>query len=447
MAASSTGNRPLSPGLALCLALIGAASMLFYHEGLFLPRAASVQTARGLGDGYSFGNDFFQVWLTAREWLRNGRDPYSPAMTREIQIGLYGRLLDPTRPGDPVDRRAFPYPIFADLLLWPAALFPFPAVRVTVLLILIALTLASVALWLWAFDWRLEWRWVAVILLLTLTSYPALEALFAEQLGLIVAFLLAASLLALRRRRFLLAGFLMALTTIKPQVTALVLLYLLLWTLHDWRARKRFWIGFVSTLTLLIGLSLVVLPHWIQSWMQTVLAYRQYTTPPLVKEVLTSPLGPRFSGLATLMLSVVSVAAAIALAWRNRAASFGSFAFWLTVSLLLSITAITILPGQAVYDHIILLPAILLLARHRQQLREAGRVPRILLSLGALVLFWPWIAAFGLVALRQLIPSAIFDSTAVFSLPIRAAAPFPFAVLALLPWTRQVSASGSSEPA
>jgi hypothetical protein len=84
--------------------------MIYYHQGLFMPRVVAVRTAAGLGNGYSFGNDFYQVWLTSREWLRSGRDPYNAEMTRKIQTGLYGRPLDPNRPTDPVDRRVFPYP-------------------------------------------------------------------------------------------------------------------------------------------------------------------------------------------------------------------------------------------------------------------------------------------------------------------------------------------------
>ena len=95
-----------------------------------MPRVVAVRTAAGLGNGYSFGNDFYQVWLSARELLSQKRDPYSQQMTLEIQTGLYGRPLDPKRPTDPVDRRVFPYPVYADLLFWPAAEVPFPAVRV-----------------------------------------------------------------------------------------------------------------------------------------------------------------------------------------------------------------------------------------------------------------------------------------------------------------------------
>jgi hypothetical protein len=426
--------------------LIGAVSMIYYHQGLFMPRVVAVRMAAGLGNGYSFGNDFYQVWLTSQEWLRYGRDPYSPEMTREIQIGLYGRPLDPNRPTDPVDRRVFPYPMFTDLLFWPTAEFPFAPLRVAVVCMLAVLTFASVPLWLRALDWRLSAKWIGVILLLTLSSYPALEALFAAQLGLLVAFLLAASMLALQRSRFLFAGILMAITTIKPQVTALAILYLLIWSVHDWRARGRFCLGFFATLTLLIGASLLAMPHWIQSWMHTVLAYRHYTRPPLVTEVLTSHLGPSLVGPGTFVLTVASIVIAIVLAWRNRAVAYGSFAFWMTLTLLLSITTITILPGQAIYDHLILLPGILLLVRYRKQLLNGGLVPRVLLSVGALVLFWPWITAFALILLRPVLPPADFNSPAVFALPIRTAASLPFAVLALLAWTARLNSVRVSPP-
>ena len=85
-----------------------------------------------------------------------------------------------------------------------------------------------------ALSWSVSWPWLATAILLTVFSYPVLEGLYAGQLGLLVGFLLAASLLALQRGRLFLAGILMALTTIKPQMTALAIFYLLLWSLADW---------------------------------------------------------------------------------------------------------------------------------------------------------------------------------------------------------------------
>jgi hypothetical protein len=423
----------------LLLAVIGAGSMLYYDLGLFMPRSLEVNAAKGLGNGYAFGDDFYPVWLASREWLREGGNPYSAEMTRQIQTGLFGRPLDAHIPTDSTDLRMFAHPAFTILLFWPAAELPFAASRVVLVVLLAAMTVGSVLLWMRALSWRVSRNWMAVVLLLTLSSYPALEGLYVGQLGLLVAFLLASSLLALQRSRFLLAGFLMALTTIKPQMTMLAIFYLLIWSLHDWRVRGRFCVGLFSTLSLLIGGSLAVLPTWIQSWTHTVLAYRQYTRPPLVTEVLTSPLGSRWAGPATFVLTAASIVFVMVLAWRNRSAESGSFAFWITLTLLLSITTIIILPGQAIYDHLILLPGILLLVRYRNELLDAGRAPRTLLAIGALVLFWPWIAAFALILLRPFLAPGDFHSTAVLSLPLRTAASLPFAVLALLAWTLRLN--------
>jgi hypothetical protein len=421
----------LSHGLALCLALIAAASMLYYHQALFIPRALEAQRTRGLANGYSFGNDFYQIWLSSRELLQSRQDPYSAQTTREIQTGLYGRPLDPNRPSDPIDQRAFPYPAFVDLLFLPAAAIPFPVVRIVVCCALAVLTIASVLLWLRVLSWNLNWKWAAVVLLLTLSSYPALEGLYAAQIGLLVSFLLAASVLAQQRSRFLLSGTLLALTAMKPQVTLLAVLYLLLCNFGAVRDR-RFYIGFFTTLAALIAAATLILPHWISSWIHTVLAYRHYTPPPLVAQTLTSWLGSRLAGPATLVLTAGSIAIALILAWKNRTAPAQSFSFLLTLTILLSITAFVLIPGLAIYDHLILLPGILLLFRHRNLLEEAGAIPRITGFIGALILFWPWIAAFSLICLRPMLTASTFHSTALLSLPIRTAASLPFAVLALL---------------
>jgi len=444
--ASRTGTHSISPALALCLAVIGAASMIYYHEALFMPRSLALQRTRDLGNGYSFGNDFYQVWLTCREGLRGRVDLYSPEMTREIQAGLYGRPLDPTRPGDPIDRRAFPYPAFTNLLFWPIAEIRFESVRVIFVGLLALITLFSAPLWLRVLDWRPDWKWSAVVALLTLSSYPSLEGLFAGQLGLLVAFLLAASVVALRRQRFVLAGVLMSLTTVKPQVTALAIFYLLLWSFDDWPIRKRFVMGFVSTLALLVGGSLMVWPHWIGSWIHTVLAYRHYTQPTLVTEVLTSAIGERWAQPGALLLTAASLAIGLVVSWKNRAAALDSFDFWLTLSVLLSVTVITILPGQAVYDHLILVPVVLLIIRHRDLLGLSRAAPRMVISVATLVLFWPWIAALAVIVVRQLAP-ALCDSSLVLSLPLRAAGSLPFALLALLGWLWRINLRTTRERA
>ncbi len=422
----------LAPWL-LGLALVGAASMIYYQFGLFMPRVEKVRASKHLGGGYAFGDDFYPIWLASREWLRERRDPYSPAVTRDIQIGLFGRPLTGEFSTDPpADYRTFAYPAFTVLLLWPTSQVAFPPLRIVLAILLCALIAAGAIFWTRALSWRVSSPWLVIILLLTVCSYPELEGLYAGQLGLLVGFLLAGSVLALVRGRLLLAGMLMALTTIKPQMTLLAILYLLIWSAHDWRRRGRFTLSFLGTIFLLVSAALAVWPRWIQSWGRIVQGYPQYSMPPLAGELLG--LGPN-SGIA---LFAIALIATLLLARRARAAVAGSYEFWLTLSLLLAITTVTLLPGQSVCDHLILLPGIFLLAS-RKTSRGSSPIFLALLAIGIAVLLWPWVAALGLIALRPFLSPEVFYSKAVFVLPLRTAAAFPFVVLALLAIVRRAT--------
>src|SRR5271168_147013 len=219
----------------LCLAILCAAGMAYYHLCIFVPRALAIRSAQGFGGGYSFGADFFPIWLTSREALLQHRNLYAPAMTRQIQIGIFGRALDAPNPAAPTDYRAFAYPAFVDLLFWPLAVLPFSVVRILLALILGAATVVSIVLWLRALQLSAGARALTLIALLTLSSYSVLEGLFAEQMGLLVGFLLAASLRMFVREKLFLSGSLLALTLIKPQMMALVAVYLLLSCVDKWR--------------------------------------------------------------------------------------------------------------------------------------------------------------------------------------------------------------------
>ena len=414
------------PGVILLLSVLCAAGMAYYHLFLFVPRAMETRAAQGFGNGYSFGADFYPIWLTSRQGLLHHRDPYSAAMTREIQLGLFGRALDAGNPAAARDYRAFAYPAFTDLLFWPLALLPFSVVRIGVAAILSAATALSVVLWLRTFRLRASPVVLGSMMLLALSSYVVLEGLFAEQTGLFVGFLLAASFAALTDGRFFLAGSVLALTLIKPQMMALVALYLIFWSFAQWRVRRRFVGGFL-VVTGILGISTVLVwPHWIREWLGVVFGYRRYSTPPLVCYLLGNELGSRFGPvlIAAILLS------AMALGWRMRCVAATSTGFALTISLLLGLTTITLLPGHAVYDQVVLLPGVIVIAMSWRGFAASSRLFRVVLSVTALALFWQWILAPAVIAMRMIL-SAQLDS-AVFTLPIRTAGAIPFGVCALL---------------
>jgi Glycosyltransferase family 87 len=414
-------------GVIFLLSALCASSMIYYHLCLFVPRAMDVRAAQGFGDGYSLGADFYPIWLTSREGLLHHRDPYSPELTRQIQIGLFGRALDATTPGAPPDYRTFAYPAFVDVLFWPLALLSFSVVRMGLAVILALATALSIVLWLQALRLRASSVMLASLILLTLSSYVVLEGLFAEQVGLLVGLFLAASLATLVDGKLFFSGSLLALTLIKPQMTALVVVYLLLWSAAQWRVRRGFVSGFLIVAALLGFSSLLVWPHWIAEWLHVVFGYRQYSTPPLVSYLLGSQMGSR---LGPFLIAALLVSA-IALAWRMRDASPTSTEYALTISLLLAVTVITLLPGHAVYDHIVLLPGIVLIALSWRSFAVSSRLFRVVLGMTALAVFWQWIFAPLVIAMQPIISHPLFVST-VLTLPIRTAGSIPFGVLATL---------------
>jgi Glycosyltransferase family 87 len=435
-------SRKVAVFAALIFASIGAGAMVYYHLGFFMPSILEARALHGGGNGYSFGDDFYPVWLTTREWRLKHLDLYGPEMTREIQIGLFGRALDARNPADPpTDYRQFAYPAFTDLILWPATMIDFPGLRVALAILLPLLTAASIKFWMLALDWRIAPVWFAVVVLVGLCNYQLLEAFFAEQPGLFVGFFMASAALALRRDRLVLAGALMSLTLIKPQMTLLATIYLLLWSSGN-RRRARFWIGFFPVAICMTVGSLLIWPHWITEWVRILLGYHRYAMPPLVGVLL----GPALNVLAGSLI-VLLLVACTAPAWKNRNASPDTEIFWLTLSLLLAVTTVAILPGQAIYDHVVLFPGIFLVIRNRDKFLNGGKIPRALLLAGTLILFWPWISATGLLIIHRWLAPAIFGSTAIFALPIRTTASFPFVALALLAWLWRFTRVSNQEPA
>ncbi len=132
-----------------------------------------------------------------------------------------------------------------------------------------------------------------------------------------------------------------------------------------------------------------MLPGWIGRFRVAVTAYRRYNDGAgSVLDVLLTPEWGR------LLAALIVVAFAVT-AWKFRRASNDSNIFNLMLALLLAITVV-IVPKAAPYNQILLLPAILLLARHWRLLWHKNRISRILLRVCGLLIFWPWLAASAL---------------------------------------------------
>jgi hypothetical protein len=290
-------------------------------------------------------------------------------------------------------------------------------------IVFVPIALFTAWTWMNAFPVNLPPFALAAILLFYVTSYPLLETLVALQPTLLVAALLAVSMWALARHRYWLAGVILALATIKPQLSALVTVWVLLWSVSAWQRRKGAALGFSLALFTLLAASQLVLPGWLHLWINSLLDYRQYTPPPLTQLVMGRVIGFGV-GIGLFLIAAV-------VTWRTRYAEPRTDEFNFTVALLLGVSVVLFPSGDAVYEHILLLPALLFLGLRRREFLDARGPRRLLAYLLISALLWQWIMAWVLVAARVLTPSVLHNMSTVL-IPLRLAAPLPFLVLVLL---------------
>jgi len=370
----------------LALALIASASMWFFINWILIAQQIAYDAEHNRPRGNL--SDLYPRWLGARELLRHQRNPYSPEITREIQQGYYGRPIDPARPDDPKDQAGFAYPAYVVFLLAPTVGLPFDAVQIGFRWLLVGLAAASVLLWLRVLGWRPPFQAVLIFVVLMLGWLPMVQGLKLQQLSLLVAALVAASGACLAGGWFFLAGGLLALATIKPQLTFPLVLWLLLWAASDWRSRRRFVFGFGLMMLLLLTGAELVLPGWLRMFVDAIRQYQQYTHNESLLSFLVGP-------ILGWILAALSVCGCAICLWSQRREPASNAAFGRCFALVLALTVI-IVPMSSPYNQVLLAPAILALVRSSISGEPVLPAVRLARFVGGVLLAWPWIATTGL---------------------------------------------------
>jgi len=392
--------------------------MWFYVQYVLVP----YQRADAAAHGRPRGNfsDLYPRWLGARELLLHHRDPYGGDVTREIQADYYGRPLDPDRPEDPKDQQGFAYPVYVVFLLAPTVALPFSAVQAGFRWLLLIITIATVPLWLRALRWRPSATTTAVLIILTIGSFPAVQGIKLQQLSLVVSGLIALCVLLLTSGHFLLAGIVLALATIKPQLVWPLAAWLILWTISDWRRRQGFLWGFGLTMAAFLSGAEYLLPGWMAKFRQAIAAYRQYTggAGSLLDVLVTPGWGRVISGLILLALAAVC--------WRLRGEPAGTAAFSLATAVVLAATVV-IVPMVAPYNQLLLLPALFLLVQQARLNWNWSRLIRLAYVVSGALIFWPWLATLSLSLAALILPAKSLQQA--WASPLYTSLGIPLAVL------------------
>ncbi len=418
----------MRPWLWLVLGLCVSGSAWLYLHRILWPWEHQVNVEVGplkaeLGDMYS-------PWIGARDLLRFGRNPYSPAVSQEIQKAFYGHSVttETARPAQPgADEQRFAYPVYVVFPLAPAVRLSFAQVQTWTLVIFAILTVISVLLWFDFLRWSPSWPKAAAVILFVLSSPPIVQGLRLRQLGLLVGFLLALAAWCVSRHHLAAAGVVLAVSTVKPQMVVLPLVWFLCWGVGDWQKRWSLLAGFVATLAALTGAGELVLPGWPRYFFEGLQAYRKYNyRPSLFELALGNTPGEILAGFVVVGL--------LAFAWQNRKATADSQEFTVMLAMFL-MAAILTMPLLPLFNQLLLILPAMIVVRDWASLRIPARC--VLVA----ILSWPAVTS---VALLLWLRPGHYPSSLILLLPSSLNLVVPFLFPLLLIDRRSTAPPGST---
>ncbi len=248
-------------------------------------------------------SDFYSRWAGARALLLQGRDPYSPDVTREIQpvIGI-----DQSLEG----KGGFAYPLYTIFSFWPLAYLSYDWAQAIWMVTLQWIALTTVVVLLRLGRWNPSPVGLVGLLLGTLLLYPVARSIFLGQFTLHVTLFLAMALWALKSRHDGWAGVCLAVTFIKPQLVIFIVPWLVLWAIQQ--RRWHVITGLLAGGGILLLASMALFPRWPLSFLEDMLRYSKVAggrNPLVVLMDLVWPGGPeavRYTAAGLLILVMLA---------------------------------------------------------------------------------------------------------------------------------------------
>ena len=317
------------------------------------------------------GNDFLSHYVGTRSLLFEGKSPYSDEVALEIQRRVFGR---PAEPGE-IEHRVV-YPLYSILIFTPFALIKNYAIaRVAWMTLMEIALLVTGYLALKITNWKPKLVVLVIYYQFCVLWYHGFRAVINGNAVIVVAFFITASLYAVLKKKDRAAGVLLALSTIKPNLVLLFILFVLIWCVHKKRYQVIAWF-FGSMLVLTLG-AMALIPDWIIQNLWEILKYPGYNPPGSIAEVI----GFWLPGLEVAIKWGIGLVLGLILCYEIWVARMGKFeTFIWTACLTLTISqwiGIATDPGNFV---ILFMPLALILARldERWKHQRSFLVPAIL---------------------------------------------------------------------
>jgi hypothetical protein len=299
------------------------------------------------------GNDFMTYWSGARSWLLKGLSPYDDRVGLATQEMIRGRPAD-IASGE--DQNLFIYPIFSMIFFTPFGPFDYNLARALWMTVLeiaaIALALVSLKL----SGWKLSTMGLTALLLFSLFWYPGFRTLIQGQYSGINALLIVAAILMVQQKHDVLAGVFLAFSMSKPQMSYLIIPFILIWGVS--KKRWRLVQSILGISILIWVLPMLLIPDWPLQWMHQLIKYPGYTVPIGTVVEIISNLIPSLS----LPLSGILYAFFVLFLIREWILAWGEDEHWFLWTSLMTLTITNIITYRNVTTHFVeLLPVPLII--------------------------------------------------------------------------------------
>jgi hypothetical protein len=201
-------------------------------------------------------------------------------------------------------------------------------------------------------DWKVPLWKTVVLLLFSLFWYHALRTIIIGQFAAINALLITLSLLLIKQKQDFVAGLILSLTFAKPQMSFLIIPYVLFWAFSV--KRWELWWGILSGMVIQMGVSLALMPDWPAQMLRQVLDYPNYTNIGSPLAIIANAM-PGLSRQVNIFLHVVFLGYLLVewvISWRKDSQHF----IW-TALMTLVITNMVVL-RTATTNYVMMLPVL-----------------------------------------------------------------------------------------
>jgi len=299
------------------------------------------------------GNDFLAHYVGARALILEGVSPYSEEVALEIQNLMVGQSAFT---GENETRVV--YPLYSVLLFAPFALIgEFVLARVAWMIFLEISLIVTAFMALKLFEWKPKLPILGFYFLFSIFWYHALISLINGNAVIVVGLMVTGTLYAIKIGKDKIGGILLALSTIKPNIVVLFMIFIFIWCIYQKRTHVILW--FFGTMAILILGGMLVIPDWIMQNLWEILKYPANNPAGSIAEVIGGWL-PEFQSVTKWTIGIGLGMLLLYEWWIARKQNFDWFLWTVCITLVISqLIGIQTDPGNFV---ILFTPFVIVLA-------------------------------------------------------------------------------------